>query len=66
MMPIGDPQDGFSYLTLMMDSYIRVGIDRMLVRVANLEEPDQIAAFGPFCLYLFGGQLMFEILEHLP
>ena len=67
-MQIGDPWDGFFHptLTLVMDSYIQTGTDRMLVREANGEEPDQTASF---CACWGGGggggQLMFEILEHL-
>ena len=43
----------------------------MLVRVANREDADQTASSEavwvcPVCLGLFGRQLVFKILEHLP
>ena len=44
----------------------------MLVRIANREDPDQTEACFSLiwvcavCLGLFGGQLLFEFLEHLP
>ena len=41
----------------------------MLVRIANREEPDQTASSevcAAECLGLFGRQLVFKILEHLP
>ena len=52
---------------------IRTGILEMHVRIANREYPDQTAALeavwsgsAPFWLSLFGRQLVFKILEHLP
>ena len=51
---------------------IRAGIHKMLVRIANREDPDQTASSeavgsGPalFCLGFFGRQLILQILEHL-
>ena len=53
----------------------------MLVRIINREDPDQtvsseavffkssliwVCLFVPVCLGLFGRQLVFKILEHLP
>ena len=55
----------------------RAGIHKFLVRVANREDPDQTASSDcffrssliwvcPVYLGLFGNQLVFDILEHLP
>ena len=50
---------------------IRVGIPKMVVRIANREDPDQTAFqkqsdLGLQCLSgPFSRQLLFEILEHL-
>ena len=43
-------------------------IHKMLVRVANREDPDQTSLIWvcTVCLGLFGRQLKFKILEHLP
>ena len=47
---------------------IKAFINKMLVRIANREDPDQRQPdLGlHFCLGLFVKQLVFEILEHLP
>ena len=42
---------------------IRDGIYKTLVRIANREDPNQTAS--TVCQSLFGGQLVFKILEHL-
>ena len=46
----------------------KAGICKMLVRIANREEPDKTASSEvcAACLGLFGRQLVFKILEHLP
>ena len=48
-------------------------LKKMLVKIINREDPDQSASLeaawllsGTVCLGLFGRQLVFEILEHLP
>ena len=41
--------------------FIRVGIDKMIVRIANRENPDQTAV----CLGFWSGKTVFGILEHL-
>ena len=51
---------------------IEAGIHKMLVRIANRENPDQTASLESLIwvctVYLgfLGRQLVFEILEHLP
>ena len=46
--------------------FIRVGIHKMLVRIANRKDPDQSLIWVcAVCLGLFGGQLVFKILEHI-
>ena len=40
------------------------GIHKMLYRIANREDPDQTAY--AVCLVLFGRQLVFHVLGHLP
>ena len=46
------------------------GIHKMLVRIANREDPDQNSRWGQslrwVCAVLCGKQLVFKILEHLP
>ena len=42
----------------------RAGSDKMPVKIANREDPEN--NLGLRCLGLFGRQLVFEILEHLP
>ena len=47
----------------------RANIHKMLVRIANGEDPDQTASSEwvcAVCIGLFGKQLVFEILKHLP
>ena len=51
----------------------RTGIHKMLVRKANREDPDQTTFEDAsliwvcvVCLGLFGRQVVFKILEHLP
>ena len=57
----------FSYKMLV----IRSGIHKMLARVANRKDHDQMVSqkqsdLGLHCLsWLFGRQIVFEILEHL-
>ena len=56
------------FLTLfsnkMMD--IRAGILKMLVRIANRENPDQTSLEAVWvCIGLFGSQLVIHIVEHL-
>ena len=49
--------------------FIRAGIHKMLVKIANREDPDSDCCLiwvCPVCLGLFGRQLVSEILEHLP
>ena len=41
------------------------GICKMLVGIANREEPDQTAS-SEVCAACLGRQLVFKILEHLP
>ena len=43
---------------------IRAGINKMHVRIANREDPDQTALVCGVCLSLFASELVFEILEH--
>ena len=46
---------------------LRAGIHKMLIRIASKEDPDQSLIWVcTVCLGLFGRQLVFEILEHLP
>ena len=45
---------------------ICAGIHKLLVWLANREDPDQSDLVLSCCLGLFGRQLVFEILEHLP
>ena len=52
---------------------IRAGIHKMLVKIANGEDHDQNASSeavwsgsAMFVYNLFGRQLVFQILEHLP
>ena len=49
-------------------SDIRAGIHNMLARVANGEDSDRTVSpsVRPNCQSLFGSQLVFKILEHLP
>ena len=58
-----------TFLVLFLNKMllIRAGIQKMLVTIANREEPNQTASFGMgvHCLCFFGRQLVFEILEHL-
>ena len=46
----------------------RAGIHNTLVRIANMENPDQTASADVMfeCLDFFGRQLVLEIFEHLP
>ena len=46
----------------------RVGIHKLLVRIANMEDPEQTASEEPVWSgsALFVRQLLFKILEHLP
>ena len=61
------------YLFLLSNKMlaIRVGIYKMLVRIANSEDPDETASSDTAdlglhcCLDIFGRQLVMEILEHL-
>ena len=43
---------------------IRAGIHKIIVRIANREDTDQIAP-SDVCLCIFGKQLVFTIIEHL-
>ena len=47
---------------------IRTGFHKMLVRIANRQDPDQTASVWDcvVCLGVFGRQLVFKISEHLP
>ena len=50
---------------------IKVGIHKMLVRIANREDPGQTASSNlirvcTVCLGTFSRQLVFGIIEHLP
>ena len=50
---------------------IRAEIHKMLVKIANMEGPDQTASkelvwICTVCLDLFCSHLIFEILKHLP
>ena len=48
----------------------RTGIHKMVVRIANREDPDQTASdcsgSALFVEAIFGGHLVFQILAHLP
>ena len=49
--------------------FFRAGIPKILVKLANREYPDQTASSEAVCFFflgLFGGQVVFEIFEHLP
>ena len=64
-------------LSVLKMLVFRAGTHKMLVKIANREEPDQTASsearllifrnslICTVCLGLFGRQLVFEILEHL-
>ena len=49
--------------------FFTVAIRKMLVRIANREDPDQMKqsdlGLPTICLGLFGRQLVFKILDHL-
>ena len=49
----------FSNKTLV----IKAEFHKILIIIANRDDPDQTC---PICLGLFGRQLLFKILEHLP
>ena len=66
-----------SFLFLFSNKMLvfRAGIHKMLVRIANREDPDQTASASSeavwsrstlFVYSFFGRQLVFKILEHLP
>ena len=52
----------------MFVACIRAEFHKLLVRIANREDPDQTASdLGLCCLFvLLGRQLVFDILGHLP
>ena len=45
---------------------VKAGIHKMLVRIANMEEPDKQSELGLLCLGLFSRQQVFKIIEDLP
>ena len=48
---------------------IKAGIHKMFVRITNREDLDQTASVGSgfeLLVYIFGRDLVLEILEHLP
>ena len=44
----------------------RAGFCKILVRIANREDPDHASSEALRCLSLFGRQLVFKILDHPP
>ena len=45
----------------------RAGILKILIKIANREDPDLTASSEKIvCIDLFGRQLVFEIFDHLP
>ena len=54
-------QNTFLFLFSNKVMVIRIGILKMLFRIAYREDPDQTA----ICQGIFGRQLVFKILEHL-
>ena len=57
----------FSISSQIICWFFRAEIHKMIVSIANREDPDQTALnwFCAVCLGLFGRKLVFKILEHL-
>ena len=57
---------GFLFLFSTKMLVIGAEIHKVLVRIANREDPDQTASTDAFCLGLFVMQRLFKILVHHP